>query len=242
MTFVSGAADRISCSSLKPSEGSSGRGGSPKSMVTTAGRWRLTWARALSRSAAGTGSYCSNAQVICVCSAGSSSMISRGALLSLMVCASREFALLPVLPRRIPVQRKDNFYARPGAGLALRLHGPSDLLHVLRSLVGADAHAGALGGLERPEQPLAQEFLAHAAAGIADLDARACLVGEDANPHRAPGLGRIERILQEMPDDALQALLVREREHLGRGFDGDRARVLRLGLEAAFGNEGEIDW
>src|SRR5437879_6407402 len=241
MTFVSGAADRISCSSLKPSEGSSGRGGSPKSMVTTAGRWRLTWARALSRSAAGTGSYCSNAQVICVCRAGSSSMISKRPLLSLMVCASRAVAWLPVLPRRIPVERKDILSPRPGTGFAFRLQVPSDLLYVLRSLVGADAHAGALGGLERPEQPLAQEFLAHAAAGIADLDARARLVREYANRHHAPVLGRIERILEEMPDDALQALLVRERQHPARAFDGDMARVLRLGVEDAFGNEGEVD-
>src|SRR6185503_18679913 len=102
---------------------------------------------------------------------------------------------------------------RAGAGPAVDLDAPSHVLRVLRGLKCADAHAVSLGGLEGPEQALAHERLAHAASRIGHLDDRVAAFGADADAHFARLPGRIDRVLHQMPEDALEALLVAERRH-----------------------------
>ena len=66
-----------------------------------------------------------------------------------------------------------------GAAVQFTLHADlaSQFLHVLIALVSTDAHAGSLGGLERFEEPILNEILAHAAAGIGDADTRLAALG-----------------------------------------------------------------
>src|SRR6266540_3098415 len=87
----------------------------------------------------------------------------------------------------------------------------SEFVHVLEAFVDADAHARRLCRLERLEEPLADEFFAHAYAGVCDFDHRKASV--NIKPHRYVAAlgGRIERVLDEMPDDVLEPFLVADR-------------------------------
>src|ERR1700682_2286926 len=101
-------------------------------------------------------------------------------------------------PRRaLPVQRQDDLDLRACARLAARQYLAAQLPGVLGSLVGPDAHSAGLGRLESPEQLLLDEFLAHSAPGIRDLDDSAFAVCEhqQANPP-APG-SCVDRILPQ---------------------------------------------
>src|SRR4029077_12127748 len=99
---------------------------------------------------------------------------------------------------------------------------------VLRDFEGADTHAVSLGGLERPEQALAHERLAHAAPGIGDLDDRVLAFGTDADAYLARVPGGIDGVLHQVAKNALEALLVADGGHrrIGGAHGDGRARGL----------------
>ena len=82
ITLMSGSKAKICPSNRKPSETPSASGGSPRSIVTTAGAHLRSCTKAVSRSWAVTVSKRSSDHLICFCSARSSSTISKEAVFS----------------------------------------------------------------------------------------------------------------------------------------------------------------
>src|SRR6185503_10344178 len=81
-------------------------------------------------------------------------------------------------------------------------------------LIHADPHPGtALRRVERLEQPLADEFLAHAGAGVADLDQRAALELADTNAYSTAGRGCVLRVRDQVPDHARETIRLRMNPH-----------------------------
>ena len=83
----------------------------------------------------------------------------------------------------------------------------------MKTLVGANAHAGLFGGLERFEQAVADEFLAHALAVVGDFDA--CLPNVPVQLQTDFSICRrgVKSILNDVSDDALKPFFVPARRH-----------------------------
>src|SRR4029450_8686111 len=98
----------------------------------------------------------------------------------------------------IALQREHQLELAAGPGPAVHLDAPAHVLRVLRGLERTDAHAVALRRLERPEQTLAHERLAHAASRIGHLDDRVPAFGPDPDAHLARGLRGIDGVLHQV--------------------------------------------
>src|SRR3546814_6393128 len=92
-----------------------------------------------------------------------------------------------------------------GADAADRLEVAAQLAGVGAALESADSHAAALGRAKRLEQLVADEFQVHAVAGIAHLDDRAVPLAAQADDAVAvPAVG-LDGILQQVPEDRVDA-------------------------------------
>ena len=148
----------ISSSSLKPSYGSSGRGGRPRSIVTTAGSCRRSCASALSRSSATHGLVAGRTPSSSASAAPGRPRRSAAAALvahGLPRAALRRPSLERSAGGASRRRRQDGSSKRtgvPSPGVLSTSMRPPSSGDVLVALVGADAHAGRLvvwNGLNR---------------------------------------------------------------------------------------------
>ena len=79
---------------------------------------------------------------------------------------------------------------------------------MLAALEGADSVAVALGAAERAKQLVAHEFGVHSRSVVDNLDHGLAVAADETQPDRAGRTGRLERIVDEMGEDHVQALLV----------------------------------
>src|SRR5690606_23711562 len=106
-------------------------------------------------------------------------------------------------------RRKSNRELRTAAGTALHFHLAADHAHVLADLVGAYAHAfRTLGAVEGAEQPLANEVLRHAAAGVEDRQYGALPARSELQPDDPALLARVLRVADQVLDDGCESLWI----------------------------------
>src|SRR3954470_10719152 len=128
----------------------------------------------------------------------------------------------------IVLQGKAQPEARAGAKATVYLDAPSGVLRVLHGLEHANPHAVSFGTLKRPEEALPHERLAHAASRIGDLDDRVLALSAVADAHLPRLLGGVDGVLHQVPENALEALLVADGRHRGIGGLHRDVRACRL--------------
>src|SRR5262249_31161697 len=96
---------------------------------------------------------------------------------------------------------------------ALHMDASAELPHILLRLISADSHARSFRRLERLEQPVADELLAHSASGIGDFDHRRAILPQKLDYHIALRGRRVNGILDQVADHALEARAVGDHAH-----------------------------
>src|SRR5690606_19276198 len=78
------------------------------------------------------------------------------------------------------------------------LQAAAQFIDIFTALEHADAHAGRLGRVERPEQALTDELLAHAFAGVGNFDQGLPVFPGQADLYLTRAWRRLDRILDQV--------------------------------------------
>src|SRR3569833_4695484 len=84
------------------------------------------------------------------------------------------------------------------AGCTVHLDVPAQGAQGLTTFIGSDTHAGSLGRIEWLEQPGADEFVVHAAAGVDDFNNRPSGFLESPQRDQAGRRRGLSRIMQQV--------------------------------------------